>query len=175
MYFAAAVARTEEGWTGREIDLSEVEDLDALADELRDLTGEVDGPALLLFEENDEYFAVVRVQGGGSLTEPRVFLSDVRATQASGVAAMLWEAAEEVDELDLDDDEDDEDDDDDEDEGTRVVSEPVGDTALLGDLGTAAEDLLGLCVEEGMLPGDVLVAIAERGGFAHVLDELRPV
>lgn len=172
MYFAAAVARTEKGWTGREVDLSEVEDLDALAEELRDLTGEVEGPALLLFEEDDEYFAVVRVQGGGSLAEPRVFLSDVRAAQASGVAAMLWEAAEEVDELDLDDDDDEEEDDD---EAIRVVSEPVGDTALLGDLGTAADDLLGLCVEKGLLPGDVLVAIAERAGFAHVLDELRPV
>jgi putative tRNA adenosine deaminase-associated protein len=166
-HFAAAVARTEDGWTGRELDLSEVEDLDALADELRDLAGD-DGPALLLFEEDDEHLLVVRVEGGGSLAEPRVFLSDVRATQASEVVAMLWAAAEE-------EPEDDEDEDDDEDEGTRVVSEPVGDTALLADLGTTSGDLLDLCAEEGMLPADVLVAIAERAGFADVLDELRPV
>jgi putative tRNA adenosine deaminase-associated protein len=166
-YFAAAVARTADGWTGREVDLSEVEDLDALAEELRDLADD-DGPALLLFEEDDEYFAVVRVAGGGSLAEPRVFLSDVRAVQASDVAAMLWEAAVEEDEVDDEDD-------DDEDEGTRAVSEPVGDSGLLGDLGTSSGDLLDLCATEGMLPMDVLVAVAERAGFADVVDELRPV
>ena len=167
-YFAAAVARTADGWTGREVDLSEVEDLDALADELRDLAGDDDGPALLLFDEDDEYFALVRVAGGGSLAEPRVFLSDVRAVQASDVAAMLWEAA-------VEEEVDDDDEDDDEDEGTRAVSEPVGDSALLGDLGTSSGDLLDLCATEGLLPADVLVAVAERAGFADVLDELRPV
>lgn len=166
-YFAAALARTGDGWTGREVDLSEVEDLDALAEELRDLAADDEGPALLLLEEDDEYFAIVRVAGGGSLAEPRVFLSDVRAVQASDVAAMLWEAA--VPEEDEDDD------DEDEDEGTRAVSEPVGDSALLGDLGTSSGDLLDLCASEGLLPADVLVALAERAGFADVLDELRPV
>ena len=167
-YFAAAVARTADGWTGREVDLSEVEDLDALADELRDLVGDDAGPALLLLEEDDEYLAVVRVEGG-SLAEPRVFVSDLRAVQSSDVAAMLW--------ADADPSVDDEDDesDDDEEEGTRAVSEPVGDTALLGDLGTSSGDLLDLCAEEGLLPADVLVALAERAGFADVLDELRPV
>ena len=63
-----------------------------LADALRELTGEGPGPALLLLEENDEHLAVVRVDGGvGSLDEPRVFLSDRRAVQASDVAKMLWE------------------------------------------------------------------------------------
>ena len=45
---------------------------------------------------------------------------------------MLWEDAPTVD-----------DDEDDDDEGTRPVAEPVGDTALLADLGTSAEELLG--------------------------------
>ena len=79
-YFAAALARTEQGWTGVELDLDEVEDLEALADLLRDLTGDGPGPALLLLEEDDEHLAIVRVDGGaGSLAEPRVFLSDRRA------------------------------------------------------------------------------------------------
>jgi putative tRNA adenosine deaminase-associated protein len=169
-YFAAGLARTTGGWTGRELDLSEAEDLDALAEQLRDLTGDEDGPVLMLFEEDDEYLAVVRVEGGGSMAEPRVFLSDVRAVQASGVAAMLWEAAEVVEDLD-----DEDEDDDDEDEGTRAVSEPIGDSALLADLGTPEGDLLALCAEEGLLPADVLVAIAERAGFSDVLDELRPI
>ncbi|MBW3648722.1 MAG: hypothetical protein KY440_13305, partial [Actinobacteria bacterium] len=85
-YFAAAVARHEGGWTGVELDLSEVEDIEQLADALRDLTGDNEGPALLLLEEDDEHLAIVRVDGGaGSLDEPRVFLSDRRAVQASEV------------------------------------------------------------------------------------------
>ncbi|MDX6215932.1 MAG: hypothetical protein QOG99_1516 [Frankiales bacterium] len=162
-YFAAALARTADGWTGRELDLRDVEDLESLAEELRDLVEEQNGgPALRLLEEDDEYVGVVRVDAG-DLDEPRVFLSDRRAVQASDVAAMLWEEAE--DETDLDDD--------DEDEGTRPVAEPVGDPALLADLGTSSVVLLELCAEEGLLPADVLTGIAERAGFLEVLDSLR--
>lgn len=163
-YFAAALAHSEQGWTGRELDLDEVTDLEQLADDLRDLTGDGEGPALLLFEEDDEYVAVVRVDGGpGSLDEPRVFLSDRRAVQGSDVAAMLWEQQEELAEGE------------DEDEGTRPVAEPVGDVALLTDLGTSSDALLDLCAEEGLLPADVLSGVAERGGFLDVLDGLREV
>ncbi len=162
-YFAAALARTDDGWTGRELDLGEVEDLDALAEELRDFSGEGAGPALLLLEEDDEYVALVRVDGGaGALSEPRVFLSDRRAVQGSDVAAMLWEEppVEEVE-------------DDDEDEGTRPVAEPVGDASLLADLGTPEETLLHLCAEEGLLPADVLSGVADRAGFLEILEGLR--
>jgi putative tRNA adenosine deaminase-associated protein len=162
-YFAAALARTSDGWTGRELDLADIDDLEGLAEELRDLSGDGDGPALLLLEEDDEYVAVVRVDGGASsLDEPRVFLSDRRAVQGSDVAALLWEEAEE--EVS---------DEDDEDEGTRPVAEPVGDAALLADLGTPADALIDLCAEEGLLPADVLTGVAERAGFLDVLDGLR--
>ncbi|MCW2600373.1 MAG: hypothetical protein JWM02_2202 [Frankiales bacterium] len=162
-YFAAALARTDDGWTGREFDLDEVEDLEGLADELRDLSGDGTGPALLLFEEDDEYVALVRVDGGAhGLDEPRVFLSDRRAVQGSEVAAMLWEDAP------LDEPDDDE-----EDEGTRPVAEPVGDAALLSDLGTPADVLIDLCAEEGLLPADVLTGVADRAGFLDVLEGLR--
>jgi putative tRNA adenosine deaminase-associated protein len=162
-YFAAAVARTGEGWTGEELDLDEVEDLEALTELLRDLSGDGAGPALLLLEEDDEYVAVVRVDGGtGSLDEPRVFLSDRRAVQNSDVAAMLWEEADP-----------DESQEDDEDEGTRPVAEPVGDSDLLTDLGTSSSQLLALCAEEGLLPADVLTSICERAGCDDVLEELR--
>ncbi len=162
-YFAVALARTEGGWTGEELDLSEVEDLEQLAEVLRDLTGEGAGPGLLLLEEDDEHLAVVRVDGGtGSLDEPRVFLSDRRAVQASEVAQMLWEDAEAPAE-----------DDDEEDEGTRPIAEPVGDTAILADLGTPADQLVELCAEEGLLPADVLTAVCERAGCVDVLESLR--
>jgi putative tRNA adenosine deaminase-associated protein len=162
-YFAAALARTDSGWTGEELDLGEVEDLDALVDLLRDQTGEGPGPALLLLEENDEYIALVRVDGSaGTLLEPRVFLSDRRAVQSSEFAAMLWEQ-----------DDIEEDDEDDEDEGTRPIAEPVGDTGLLSDLGVPAEVLLELSAEEGLLPADVLTALCERTGCVDVLEQLR--
>lgn len=164
-YFAAALTRHADGWTGRELDLADVKDLESLAEELRDLSGEGLGPALLLLEEDDEYLAVVRVDGGaGSLSEPRVFLSDRRAVQESGVAALLWDDVVDED-VDVEDD--------DEDEGTRPVAEPVGDAALLADLGTSADDLLDLCAEEGLLPADVLTGVAERAGFLDLLDDLR--
>ena len=160
-YFAAALARTEEGWTGTEVDLSEAEDIEALAELLRDLTGDGPGPALVLLEEDDEYLAVVRVDGGsGALTEPRVFLSDRRAVQQSDVAAMLWEEPEEHE-------------DDDEEEGTRPVAEPVGDASLLTDLGTPAPELLRLCGEGGLLPADVMTELCERAGCADALEGLR--
>lgn len=163
-YFAAALARAGEGWTGEEVDLDEVEDLEALTELLRDQTGEGPGPALLLLEEDDEYVAVVRVDGGAAgLGEPRVFLSDRRAVQNSDVAAMLWEEA----------DPDEEDEGDDEDEGTRPVAEPVGDAELLADLGTPSSKLLALCAEEGLLPADVLTSICEQAGCEDVLEELR--
>jgi putative tRNA adenosine deaminase-associated protein len=162
-YFAAALARTEHGWTGVELDLSEVEDLEGLTDLLRDLTGDGPGPALLLFEEDDEHVAVVRVDGGaGTLAEPRVFLSDRRAVEASEVAAMLWEERE------VPEDHEDEDD-----EGTRAIAEPIGDTSVLADLGTPPEVLVDVCAEEGLLPADVLTALCERIGCADVLEQLR--
>ena len=161
-YFAAALARTEAGWTGEELDLGDVADLEALTDVLRDLTGDGPGPALLLLEEDDEYVAVVRADGGSSsLSEPRVFLSDQRAVLQSDVAAMLWEQTAEPG------------DDDDEDEGTRPVAEPVGETGLLDDLGTSADALLALCAEEGLLPDDVITEICDRAGCLDVLEGLR--
>ena len=161
-YFAAALARTEQGWTGVELDLAEVEDLEELADLLRDLTGEGRGPALMLLDEDDEHLAVVRVDGGaGSLAEPRVFLSDRRAITASEVAAMLWEDGDGAA------------DEDDDDEGTRPIAEPVGDTAILADLGTPAQALLDLCAEEGLLPADVLTTVCENAGCDDVLEQLR--
>lgn len=162
-YFAAALARTEAGWTGAEVDLSEVDDLESLTDLLRDLTGEGPGPALLVMDEDDEHLAVVRVDGGASgLSEPRVFLSDRRAVEASEVAAML------VDDLEPAADESDNDD-----ESPRPIAEPLGDTSVLADLGTPPDTLLELCAEEGALPAEVLSTLCERAGCGEVLESLR--
>ncbi|HUR50668.1 MAG TPA: tRNA adenosine deaminase-associated protein [Mycobacteriales bacterium] len=157
-YFAAAVVRVDGAWSAREVDLADVEDLEELTEAVRDLDS--GGLALLLLEQDDEWLGVLRVEGDG---DPRVFLSDRRAIEASDIAALLWEddAAEEVDP--------------EEEEGPRPVAEPVGDAGVLADLGTPAEMLLALCAEKGMLPADVLSAVGERAGFVEVLDELREV
>lgn len=157
-YFAVAVVRSPDGWSARDLDLDEVEDLEELVDAMRDLEGE--GPALLLLEQDDEWLGVVRVDGDA---EPRVFLSDRRAVDVSEVAALIWEAGPEPVAPS------------DEEEGTRPVAEPVGDPDLLSDLGTSGDALLELCAHEGMLPADVLSAVGERAGFLDVLDELREV
>jgi putative tRNA adenosine deaminase-associated protein len=157
-YFAAALTRTPQGWQGQELDLDGLDDLEAVTDALRDLDGE--GTALLLLEQDDEWLGVVRVDGDG---DPRVFLSDRRAALASDVAALLWDVEEDEAPEDL------------EDESSRPVAEPVGDAALLADLGTPEAALLELCAEEGLLPADVLSAVGERAGFLDVLDGLREV
>lgn len=160
-YFAAALSRDESGWSATEVDLDDVEDLEALAELLRERL-EGDGTVLLVLEEDDEYVALVRVDGGpGSLEEPRVFLSDARAVDTSEIAGLLWEDGASAGDAA------------DDDEGTRPVAEPVGDPALLADLGTPADDLLGLCASEGLLPADVITAVCERAGCLDALEQVR--
>lgn len=164
-YFAAAVARTGDGWVGQELDLGEAEDLDGITDLLRQVGDDGDGTRLLFVEQDDEWFGIVRVDGDA---DPRVFLSDGRAIEQSEIAAMLYEeAADEV----LDDEE--EPAAEDEDEAIRPAGEPVGDAELLADLGTPGEQLLELNAEEGMLPADVISAVCEKAGCLDQIDALR--
>ena len=168
-YFAAVLARRPSGWIGDEIDLKGVEDLDGVVEEMR--TVDEDAETLLLFvEENDEWFAVVRVDQDG---DPRVFLSDGRAMESSELAALLGEAAT-VAELDDDDDDDEsDDDDDDDDEATQVAGDPVGDIDVLTDLGTTSARLVALCAAEGQLPADIMSVLCETAGCLEALDALR--
>lgn len=171
-YFAAVLARYPSGWTGEEIDLKGVEDLDGVVEEMRAI-GE-DADTLLLFvEEDDEWLAVVRVDGDG---DPRVFLSDGRAVETSDMGALFGEAAA-VSDSDDDDhagDEDDSDDtDEDDDEAVQVAGDPVGDADLLADLGTTAARLIALCAAEGQLPADITSVLCENGGCLEALDALR--
>lgn len=168
-YFAAALTRTDDGWEGEELALDTLPDLDAIADALRDLATRSDGggTSLLFLEEDDEYVAIVRVDGDG---DPRVFLSDSRVVETSRLAAMLYEeAAVEAAELAVDEDESEEDDD----EPVAAEADPVGDPELLADLGTPGETLLELCAEEGMLPADVITAVCEKAGCIDALEALR--
>ena len=171
-YFAVVLTRNEDEWETNDIELDEVETLDDLADAMRETTDiDNDGPVLLLLEQEDLWFAVVRVDGED---DPRVFVSDRSAIEHSAYAEMLLEAAQAEDE-DLISDETDERDDDDEDDDEReeVDDGPVGDLEILVDLGTSADVLRESCESKGVLPSEALTTLAERAGAAGALETVR--
>jgi putative tRNA adenosine deaminase-associated protein len=145
-YFAAVFARTENGWIGADADLHETMGLDDVADLMRETAVEATGdPVVLLVEENDTWFGVIRMDGDG---EPRVFLSDPEAGRSSRIGVQLAETL-----------------------GESPDGEPAGEAALLDDLGIDADRLVEL--SERALPGDALTVVAERAGFAEEFDRLR--
>jgi putative tRNA adenosine deaminase-associated protein len=151
-YFAAVFAQTEAGWVGTEADLSEAKVMDDVSDLLRESALETGGdPVVLLVEEDDEWFAVLRLDGE---EDPRVFLSDARAIATSELAGLLYQfigAAEEAPDGGVD-------------------SVPDGDRELLADLGMNAHGLDEL--SERSLPTDALLIVAEQVGFADEFDRL---
>jgi putative tRNA adenosine deaminase-associated protein len=152
-YFTAVVARERRRWVAQALDLDSIADLDELAGELRAVVDDEDEPVLLLVEREDAWWAVVRVDGED---DPRVFVSDSAGAAASAYSAVLELAAA---------------DDDDEDDVVRQGA-CAGDFDVLADLGTSPEQLREMCDEE-VPPMDALAAVAERAGFAEVLDSLR--
>jgi putative tRNA adenosine deaminase-associated protein len=167
-HFAAALSREPSGWSGEELELKEVEDLDGVLEEMRRY-GEDADLQLLFVEEDDEWFAIVRVDEDG---DPRVFLSDGRAMDTSQLGALFGEAAavaDPPDEVAADDDEDDED----EDAGAATSGDPVGDIEVLTDLGTSGPRLIELCAQEGQLPADIISSLCESAGCLEALDALR--
>jgi len=168
-YFAAALARRGGDWVGTEIDLTDAEDLDGVVDVLRAAVGDETDVALLLFEENDEWFGIVRIDDD---VDPRVFVSDGRVVETSAIGAILGEAATVQDDDDEGDDEEETDDGEEEDD-SRAAGDPIGDADVLADLGTPSDRLLKLCAEEGQLPADILSAVCETAGCLEALELLR--
>jgi putative tRNA adenosine deaminase-associated protein len=166
-HFAAGLSRRPSGWSGEELDLKEVEDLDGVIEEMRRYGDDAE-VQLMFVEEDDEWFAIVRVDEDG---DPRVFLSDGRVMDTSTLGALFGEAAAVVDPPDADDDEDGEDDD--EEDVTQTSGDPIGDPDVLADLGTPAARLLALCAEEGQLPADIISTLCENAGCLEPLDALR--
>src|SRR5579884_4030964 len=121
---------------------------------------------LLLIEEDDEYAAIIRLDG--SEDDPRAFLSDGRAADRYPMAALVAEDLVEVggddaDDADLDDT----------DVPPTHDSPPFGDIDIADDLGTPAADLMAMCEHQGTLPVDLLVAVCEKAGCGDVFEELR--
>ncbi|MFD3503708.1 hypothetical protein ACFWWT_12015 [Streptomyces sp. NPDC058676] len=176
MYFAALLARTEDGWEASDTELDNVETLSDLADLAREASPDED-TVLVLIEQEDAWFGVVRIDGE---EDPRIYVSDAAAAARSSYGEILLtdellgrdpdEVQTDLDALDLDGTEDgeDEEDGDAEDGGTGelVPHGPVGDIRILDDLGVGEKDLKSLSQ-------DAVTEIAEALGASEVLEAVR--
>ncbi|WP_405819427.1 hypothetical protein OG241_29470 [Streptomyces sp. NBC_01390] len=182
MYFAALLARTEDGWEASDKELDDVETLSDLAELAREASPE-DDTVLVLIEQEDAWFGVVRIDGED---DPRIYVSDAAAAARSSYGEILLTAEllgrdpdtdePDLDALDLDGTEDGESDadpdtdEDDEEAGTSaeaVPHGPVGDPEILDDLGVGKKELSALDAD------DALGAIAEALGASEVLETVR--
>lgn len=175
MYFAALLARTEDGWEASDRELDDVETLSDLAELAREASPE-DDTVLVLIEQEDAWFGVVRIDGED---DPRIYVSDAAAAARSSYGEILLtdellgrepgDDSADLDSLDLDGTEEpDGDSDDDEDGGGESVPHsPVGDSEILDDLGVSEKELKALDAD------DALSHIAEALGASEVLETVR--
>ncbi|MFD6528476.1 hypothetical protein [Streptomyces sp. NPDC060184] len=190
MYFAALLARTEDGWEASDTELDDVEALSDLTDLARDASVDED-TVLVYIEQEDAWFGVVRVDGE---EDPRIYVSDAAAAARSSYGEILLTdellgrepgaedeiaALEELVGLDGDEADDPEfgpgDDGaagrrtaavDTDDDPEAVPAGPIGDASILADLGLSEQALLTLRT-------DALAEIADALGADEVLESVR--
>ncbi|MEU0452621.1 MULTISPECIES: hypothetical protein [unclassified Streptomyces] len=178
MYFAALLARTEDGWEASDTELDDVETLSDLADLAREASPDED-TVLVLIEQEDAWFGVVRVDGE---EDPRIYVSDAAAAARSSYGEILLtdellgrdpDDGDDLDALDLDGTEDGDGDDDDTDDAGPVAGSaesvphgPVGDARILDDLGVTEKELRALA-------SDAVTEIAEALGASETLETVR--
>jgi putative tRNA adenosine deaminase-associated protein len=174
VYFAALLARTEDGWEASDTELDNVETLSDLADLAREASPD-DDTVLVLIEQEDAWFGVVRIDGED---DPRIYVSDAAAAQRSAYGELLLtdellgrdpDVDDDLESLDLDGTEDGESDSGDDEEGgaDAVPHSPVGDSQILDDLGISEKELRALDAD------DALSSIADALGAAEVLETVR--
>jgi putative tRNA adenosine deaminase-associated protein len=177
VYFAALLARTEDGWEASDTELDDVETLSDLTDLAREASVDED-TVLVLIEQEDAWFGVVRVDGE---EDPRIYVSDAAAATRSSYGEILLtdellgrepgDDGADLDSLDLDGTEDGEPEDADDEDGATadaaVPHGPVGDSEILDDLGVGEKELRLLDAE------DALSSIAEALGASEVLETVR--
>lgn len=180
MYFAALLARTEDGWEASDTELDDVETLADLADLAREAASD-DETVLVCIEQDGTWFGVVRVDGE---EDPRIYVSDAAAAMRSAYGEILLsddllgrepEDPAVLEQLvDLDGTEDGEPEDGDgpagpepADSADSVPPGPLGDAELLSDLGMEEKALLTLTAE------DALGEIADVLGCTDVLEAVR--
>ncbi|WP_445524980.1 tRNA adenosine deaminase-associated protein [Streptomyces cyslabdanicus] len=177
MYFAALLARTEDGWEASDTELDDVETLADLADLAREASTD-DDTVLVLIEQEGAWFGVVRLDGED---DPRIYVSDAAAAARSSYGEILLtdellgrepgDDGPDLDSLDLDGTEDGEpestDDDEESSSADAITHSPLGDGEILDDLGVDAKELRTLD------PEDALNSIAEALGASEVLETVR--
>ncbi|MFM9369090.1 hypothetical protein [Streptomyces sp. Da 82-17] len=179
MYFAALLARTEDGWEASDTELDDVETLSDLTDLAREATsgGYDDETVLVFIEQEDAWFGIVRVEGED---DPRIYVSDAAAASRSSYGEILLtdevlgrepgssdDSAHLEELVDLDGTEDGEPESSaDDDSDDSVPAGPLGDTAILDDLGLSEKELLTLNT-------DALGTIADALGASDVLEAVR--
>ncbi|MFC8826278.1 hypothetical protein ACFT9I_13115 [Streptomyces sp. NPDC057137] len=184
MYFAALLARTEDGWEASDTELDDVETLSDLTDLAREAS--VDEDTVLVFiEQEDAWFGVLRVEGE---EDPRIYVSDAAMAARSSYGEILTDEllggddddlADALDTLDLDGTEDgetEEQEDTEHSDGSTgpadaagpgtVPAGPAGDRAILADLGLSEAELLAL-------ETDAMSEIADALGASEVLETAR--
>jgi len=171
-YFTAVIARANSLWRSRDVEVDDANTLEDLTDALRGVAVG-DQPVIAVIEHEDEWFALVRVDGDD---EPRLFVSDLAAASRSHYGPLLAPAAD-VDSADEIDDAGEEGDEEEED-GDREADEPkiaawAGESDLLEDLGVSGRTLRKLVEENSDDPGTVLGEVGEVVGFVELLDALR--
>ncbi|MFB7931923.1 MULTISPECIES: hypothetical protein [Streptomyces] len=178
MYFAALLARTEDGWKASDTELDDVETLSDLADLARESSPDED-TVLVLIEQEDAWFGVVRVDGED---DPRIYVSDAAAAARSSYGEILLtdellgrdpDEGDDLDALDLDGTEDGEPDEDEADGGDgatgaadAVPHGPVGDPEILDDLGVSEKELR-------LMSTEAVTEIAESLGASETLETVR--
>jgi putative tRNA adenosine deaminase-associated protein len=166
-YFTAVIARSGAAWRARDVEVDDAATLEELSDALRSVSF-ADEPVLAVIEHEDEWFALVRVDGDD---EPRLFVSDLGAAALSPYVPLLAPAADVDSADDLDADDGDEEDGEEDDE--PKIAAWAGETDLLEDLGVTGRTLRKLVEENGDDPGVVLGEVGETVGFVELLDTLR--
>ncbi len=169
MYFAALLARTEDGWEASDTELDDVESLADLMDLARGASTD-DDTVIAFIEQEDAWFGLLRVDGE---EDPRIFISDGAAAARSSYGEilltdeLLGRNPDDLDGLvDLDGTEDGEPEDEEETADDGVPPGPIGDSLVLDDLGMAERELLSLDT-------DALSSIADALGCVDVLEAVR--
>lgn len=84
-YFSAVIARSGADWRAVDVDVEDAETLDELAELLK--AARRDGPVLAVLEREDDWFALVRVDGDDD--DARSFVSDLAATEGGHYGPLL--------------------------------------------------------------------------------------
>lgn len=181
-YFTAVLVPRGRTWSSCDASLDQVSGLDELVDLVR---GCIDGATgLAVLEREDEWFALVRVDGDD---DARVFVSDLPAARQSSFGPVfadpdLWSDAGSLraagllpqgfgeDGYGSDDVEDEVA----EEDRPKLAEVPwAGDLSLLEDLGVGGTALKGVVESDADDPARALTEIGERVGFLDLLEQLR--